>query len=92
MFIRGPNGEMMMMLLHIREPLAIAILGFQKKKPRRRQEKKQNIVWKGFKTPKFLSFLGLVVVIENLFGAWLDDDKNGINSICLFSLYFPVAD
>jgi hypothetical protein len=44
MFIRGPNGEMMMMLLHIREPLAIAILGFQKKKPRRRQEKKQNIV------------------------------------------------
>jgi hypothetical protein len=40
MFIRGPNGEMMMMLLHIREPLAIAILGFQKKS--REEDKKRN--------------------------------------------------
>jgi len=43
MLIRGPNGKMMMMLLHIREPLAI--LGFQKKKLKkksREEDKKRN--------------------------------------------------
>jgi hypothetical protein len=48
MFIRGPNGEMMMMLLHIREPLAIAILGFQKKKAEKKTRKETKYCMKGF--------------------------------------------
>jgi hypothetical protein len=45
MFIRGPNGKMMM-LLHIREPLAI--LGFQKKKAEKKTRKETKYCMKGF--------------------------------------------
>jgi hypothetical protein len=54
MLIRGPNGKMMMMLLHIREPLAI--LGFQKKIKKKKAEKKTRketkYCMKGFKNSK----------------------------------------